>query len=209
MKSYLSMKKILLASNNKGKIERFKHLISKAVPEIEIITPTELGLVEIDVVEDGVTLAENAEKKSRAYFGHTDIPILANDTGFWLETEGFVDAPKRFALGNKNEAELTKEDISKIVLEFWKTKAFDAGGVVDGAWIEAFFLLNPDGTSKTSHSRREIILTGEEYGVPPLQMPVRALYISKTTNKPAIQHTHEEELEEMLPVINALKELFT
>jgi hypothetical protein len=35
-------------------------------------------------------------------------------------------------------------------------------------------------------------------------MPVRALYYSKTTNKPAIQHTAEEEILEMEPVINAL-----
>jgi len=49
-----------------------------------------------------------------------------------------------------------------------------------------------------------VILTDREFGKAHLQMPVRALYISKTTNKPAIQHTKEEEILEMKPVIDAL-----
>jgi inosine/xanthosine triphosphate pyrophosphatase family protein len=203
------MKKILLASNNQGKVERFKHLTEKAGLEIEILTPSELGIEEIAVVENGATLADNAEIKARAYFNKTDVPILANDTGFWIETEGLVDAPKRHALQGEDESALSKEEIAEKILIFWKKKATDNGGKVNGAWVEAFILLSPDGSTKTSDSRREVILTDTAFGEPHIQMPMRALYLSKITNKPAILHTEVEELEEMQPVIDALKKLLT
>jgi len=65
-------------------------------------------------------------------------------------------------------------------------------------------LIDPSGTIHEAESRREVILTDQEFGEGHIQMPVRALYISKTTNKPAIQHSKEEELLELKPVTDAL-----
>lgn len=201
------MKKVLLATNNHGKIERFRKLVAQAGLEVELLTPAELGIKEIDVIEDRETLVGNASKKAEAYLGQVDFPILANDTGFWIETEGFVDAPKRMALQGKEEKSLSKEQVAEKLLSFWKGKAAANGGKVDAAWVEEFVLLSPDGSVKNASSRREIILTDTEFGEPHIQMPVRALYISKTTNKPSIQHTEEEEWQELQPIIVALKEL--
>lgn len=196
--------KILLATNNDGKIERFKNLLKQVDSSVELYSPKELGIEVIDVEENGATLAENAELKARAYMGKVDMPILSNDTGFYIEGEGFVDAPKRKALGETNEHTLTKEEIAERLLSFWKGIAKKHGGKVNAAWIEAFVVIHPDGSIRKADSRREVILTDQEFGKAHLQMPVRALYYSKTTNKPAIQHTKEEELLEMKPVIDAL-----
>lgn len=198
------MKKIFLATNNEGKVERFRKLLAATGVVVELYTPRDLGIEAIDVVENGKTLAENAEIKARAYFGKVSFPILANDTGFWVEGEGLVHTPKRTALGKKDEAELTQEEIAGHLVEFWKGIARKHGGKVDAAWVEEFVLLDPDGALHTAESRREVILTDTEFGEAHIQMPVRALYISKTTNKPAILHTDAEELWEMQSVINAL-----
>lgn len=202
-------KKIFLATRNEGKIERFKNLIRHTGFDAEIFTPLDLKIEDIEVEENGKTLAENAKIKARAYFGKVDMPILANDTGFFVEGEGLVDAPKRIALAGKNEQTLTKEEIGKALLEFWREIAKKHGGKVDAAWIEAFILLDPDGTLHTANSKREVILTDQEFGEAHIQMPVRALYISKATNKPAVQHTREEEQLEMKPIIDALSRLLT
>lgn len=200
-------RKIFLATNSDGKVQRFKKLLKSTELDIELYTPKDFGLEGIDVVENGETLAENAELKARAYVGKVKFPILANDTGFWVEGEGLVHTPKRTALGSKKEEDLTKEEIAESLLEFWKGIAEKNGGRVDAAWIEEFVLLDLDGTLHTAESKREVILTDQEFGKAHIQMPVRALYISKTTNKPAIQHSEEEELQEMKPVINALSKL--
>jgi XTP/dITP diphosphohydrolase len=201
--------KIFLATNNGGKIERYKNLLKQVDKDIEVFAPRDLGISVIDVVEDGKTLAENARLKADAYFGKVDMPILSNDTGFFVEGEGFVDAPKRIALGNTDENNLSKEEIAKRILNFWKGIASKHGGKVDAAWVEAFFVLYPNGDVKEAESRREVVLTDKEFGAPHIQMPVRALYYSKTTNKPAIEHTEEEEIREMKPVIDALKEVLS
>lgn len=202
-------RKIFLATQNEGKIERYKRLLTSVGTDVEVYTPLDLNLENIDVAETGKTLTENAEIKARAYFGKVAMPILANDSGFWVAGEGFVDAPKRMALAGKKEQDLTKEEVGKILLDFWKGIAKKHGGKVDAAWIEAFVLLAPDGTLHTAESRREVILTDQEFGEPHIQMSVRALYISKITNKPAIQHTKEEEQRELQPIIDALSKLLS
>src|SRR3989338_1970588 len=190
-------KRLFLGTHNRAKIERFKNLLSTTGLELEIYTPEDLNLKNVEVQENGKTLAENAELKARAYLGKVDMPILANDTGFWVEGEGLVDAPKRKALGKTDEKQLTKEEIAKALLEFWRSIAKKHGGKVDAAWIEAFALLDPDGTMHTAESKREVILTDQIFGEAHVQMPVRALYISKATSKPGIQHTAEKEIFEL------------
>lgn len=197
--------KILLATNNKGKIERFKKLIKYISSDIEVLSPDELGINIIDVEENGKTLMENALLKANAYLGKVDFPILSNDTGFYVEGDGFVDAPKRKALEGVDENELSEEEIYKRLLNFWKSVATRHGGKVDAAWVEAWVLLYPNGEKNKVESRREIVLTDQEFGTPHINMPVRALYYSKITNKPAVLHTEEDEIIEMEPVIAALR----
>ena len=199
--------KVFLATNNGGKIERFKNLLKQVDKEIEVYTPGDLSIEIINIEESGKNLAENARLKAQAYFGKVDMPILSNDTGFYIEGEGFVDAPKRIALGDTDENTLSKEEISKKLLNFWKGIATKHGGKVDAAWVEAFVVLYPNGEIKEADSRREEVLTDQEFGIPHIQYPVRALYYSKDTNKPAVQHTKEEEILEMKPVINALSKV--
>lgn len=201
--------KVFLGTSNHGKIERFKNLLANTGLDLKIYTPDDLGLGNIDAEETGKTLAENAKIKAQAYLGKVDMPVLANDTGFWVEGEGLIDTPKRIALGEETENNLTKEEIAKAILEFWRSIAHKHGGRVNAAWVEAFVLLDPDGTVHTSESRREVILTDQIFGDPHIQMPVRALYISKTTNKPSIQHTKEEELLELKPVTDALTKILS
>ena len=194
---------ILLATNNGGKVERFRKLLTHTNLDIQLFTPEELGIEILDVEENGKTLAENAEIKARSYFGKVSMPILANDTGFYVKGEGFIDTPKRIALGAE-EKTLTQKEITEKLLQFWKSIATKHGGKVDAAWVEAFVVIYPDGSVKRADSRREVILTDQEFGKAHTQMPVRALYYSKTTNKPAILHTEEEEILEMKPLIEAL-----
>ncbi len=197
--------KVLVATNNTGKVERYRKLLRGT--DIELFTPSELGIEAVEVEETGETLAENALLKARAYLGKTDLPILANDTGVWVEGEGMVTAPKRMALGNRDERGLSQEEIALALKDFWKGIAVKHGGSVDAAWPETFVLVLPDGTERLAESRREITLTDTEFGPLHLTMPLRPLYLSKTTGKPAIQHTVEEEDAELAPVREALLSL--
>lgn len=200
-------KKVFLATRNEGKIQRFKNLLQHTGLQVDIYTPKDLALEGIEVDENEGTLVENAKIKARAYFGKVDMPILAHDAGFWVKGEGLVLAPKRIALDGADEKMLTEEKMAKILLKFWKNIARKHGGKVDAAWVEAFVLLNPDGQMRIAESQREVILTDTIFGEAHIQMPIRSLYLSKVTNKPALKHTQKEEILEMQPVIQALSEV--
>jgi len=194
--------KVLVATNNAAKLERYRKLLRGTL--IELLSPLELGIESVEVEETGKTLAENALLKARAYLGKTELPILANDTGFWVDGEGLIDAPKRTALAGKDEHSFTIEELSNLMFEFWRQKAVARGGVVDAAWVEDFALLMPDGTHRIENSRREVILTDTKHGDAHLQFPMRTLCISKSSGKPSVQNTPEEEEEELAPVRTAL-----
>lgn len=76
--------KILLATNNRAKVERFKRLIKNIDPNIELFSPADLGIETINTEETGATLAENARLKAKAYLGKVDMPIyLMTPASLW------------------------------------------------------------------------------------------------------------------------------
>jgi XTP/dITP diphosphohydrolase len=80
--------RLLIATNNQGKMEEVRALLSDL--NIELLTPEQVG-VDLRVTEDGTTYAENAEKKAVAFARITELISLADDSG--LEVEALGGAP--------------------------------------------------------------------------------------------------------------------
>lgn len=79
------MSKILLASNNTGKLAEIQALLMDT--QIEFVLPRQLN-IHLDVVEDGQTYAENASRKAVAFALASQLPCLADDSGLEVETLG-------------------------------------------------------------------------------------------------------------------------
>ena len=82
------MKQLLIATNNKGKIKELQDLLQDT--GAELITPAQINL-DLDVVEDGSTYAENAAKKAVAFARVSGLVSLADDSG--LEVDALDGAP--------------------------------------------------------------------------------------------------------------------
>jgi XTP/dITP diphosphohydrolase len=82
------MSKLLIATNNKGKILEFQNLL-KGIP-FELITPADLNL-KLDVEESGSTYEENARLKARAFSEASGLLTLADDSG--LEVDALQGEP--------------------------------------------------------------------------------------------------------------------
>jgi len=78
-----NMNQLLIATNNQGKIEELHELLADL--NIELITPSQTGL-DLDVVEDGLTYAENATKKAIAFANASGLVSLADDSGLEVDT---------------------------------------------------------------------------------------------------------------------------
>jgi XTP/dITP diphosphohydrolase len=82
------MNKLLIATNNRGKVDELQALLN-GLP-VQLVTPADIDL-KLEVVEDGMTYAENAEKKASAFANASGLVSLADDSG--LEVEALDGAP--------------------------------------------------------------------------------------------------------------------
>ncbi|HNJ13381.1 MAG TPA: RdgB/HAM1 family non-canonical purine NTP pyrophosphatase [Anaerolineales bacterium] len=82
------MKKLLIATNNKGKVKELQELLREL--NVQLVTPAEINL-DLDVEEDGVTYIENAAKKAIAFAQASGLISLADDSG--LEVDALDGAP--------------------------------------------------------------------------------------------------------------------
>ena len=80
--------KIVLATNNKHKIEEIKYILSD--PKLEILTLNDFEDFP-KIEETGKTLEENAILKARAIYQFTELVSLADDSG--LEVDALDGAP--------------------------------------------------------------------------------------------------------------------
>ena len=76
------MKKLLVATQNPGKILEYKELL-KNLP-IEVITLQDLGITE-EAPEDAPTFEENAKLKATFYSKFVDFPTIAEDSGLEID----------------------------------------------------------------------------------------------------------------------------
>jgi XTP/dITP diphosphohydrolase len=99
--------KIVLASNNAGKVREINQLL--ASEQITIVAQKEFNIP--DAVEDGLSFVENAIKKARHAASLSGLPAIADDSG--IEVDALNGAPgiysARFAgPGSTDEANLQK-----------------------------------------------------------------------------------------------------
>ncbi|MEK6222836.1 MAG: RdgB/HAM1 family non-canonical purine NTP pyrophosphatase [Chloroflexota bacterium] len=81
--------KILLATNNSGKVFELKELLSP-IGKLQLITPQELGL-NLNVEEVGKNYKENAVLKATAFSDASGLISLADDSG--LEVQALDGSP--------------------------------------------------------------------------------------------------------------------
>jgi XTP/dITP diphosphohydrolase len=78
------MKKLVIASNNPGKLREFQRMLAPL--GIEVLTQAQLGISEAE--EPHCTFVENALAKARHVSRESGLPALADDSGICVEALG-------------------------------------------------------------------------------------------------------------------------
>ncbi len=78
------MKKLVIASNNQGKLREFQHMLAPL--GIEVLTQAQLGISETE--EPHCTFIENALAKARHVSKLSGLPALADDSGICVDALG-------------------------------------------------------------------------------------------------------------------------
>lgn len=137
------MKKIVMATNNKGKIEELK----KMLKGYNVLSQSETGIEDLNVEENGQTFVDNAiiKVKSIKEILKDEAYIIAEDTGICIEClNGYPGVKSKRAPGEELNKEVTDYERN----EFYIKKVGDNINrkVV---WQTAIALLELDGSIQT------------------------------------------------------------
>lgn len=78
------MRKLVISTGNMNKVKEIKEILKDM--SIQILTKDEVGLHDLEVVEDGTTLEANSLKKARAISSLIDAIVMADDSGLFVDS---------------------------------------------------------------------------------------------------------------------------
>ena len=149
--------RLVLASANPDKAREIAALLAEAAADIELLPrPPEVP----DVVEDGVTLRDNARLKARALAAATGEPAVADDTG--LEVDALGGAPGVRAARYSGEHATYADNVAKLLREL---EAVGARGADRRARFRTVALVAwPDGGELAAEGVVEGVIADEPRG---------------------------------------------
>jgi XTP/dITP diphosphohydrolase len=111
------MQKLLIATNNKGKVIELQELLRDL--NVQILTPADINL-NLDVIEDGKNYQENAGKKAREFAQTSGYISIADDSG--LEVDALNGAPGLYSARYSPKPNATDKDRRDYLLQNLKDK---------------------------------------------------------------------------------------
>jgi len=104
-------RRIVLASNNAGKVREFNQLL--AGTEFEVVPQSEFAVEEIE--ETGLTFVENAILKARNAAAHTGLAAIADDSG--LEVDALQGAPGIYSARYAGAGASDRQNLEKLLAD--------------------------------------------------------------------------------------------
>ena len=103
------MQKIVLASNNKGKVREFGQMLSTI--DMEVLPQATFNIEDAD--ETGLTFVENAIIKARHASAIAELPAIADDSG--LEVDALKGAPGIYSARYSGEGATDEKNLLKLL----------------------------------------------------------------------------------------------
>ena len=140
--------KVLIATKNKGKIEKYSTILDRIGLEYYTLNDIDLNL-EID--ENGKSTTENAIIKANAYYKAVNTPVLADDSGLTIDKLPDEKQPGIY-VKRHNGIELSDDE----VLNLYSKEIEKVGGESTGAFVITIAIIDNNGkifTKETKHKR--------------------------------------------------------
>ena len=182
------MKKLLFATTNQSKINRFREGLSKK--GIELLSLDDLNL-NIEVAENGKNAIENALIKARAYQNLVDIPILAMDDNLFLENV-FENSQPGTNVRRVDGKSLTDEEMIKHYTNL--VKKYGTDGKITARWVYGIAIINKFQEYTYTWSKSDFYLVSKPTEKRNVGYPLNSISINKKLNKYFTDMTEEDKL---------------
>ncbi len=103
--------RIVLASNNAGKLREFNRIL--VGQPVEVVPQAEFGFAEVE--ETGLSFVENAILKARNAAQHTGLPAIADDSG--IEVDALNGAPGIYSARFAGVGASDQQNLEKLLLD--------------------------------------------------------------------------------------------
>ena len=113
--------RIVLASNNAGKVREINQLLAER--QIEILPQSRFAVPEIE--ETGLSFVENAILKARNAAAHSGLPAIADDSG--IEVDALLGAPGIYSARFAGVGASDQENLDKLLQEIAQVADADRG----------------------------------------------------------------------------------
>lgn len=181
------MKKLLFATSNQSKLNRFKQGLLEN--NIELISLKDLN-IKIDINENGNTAIENALIKARAYYNETHMPVMGMDDTLYLEGVPENKQPGLFVrrVGGKT---LTDEEMIEHYTGL--VKQYGKDGKLNCKWVYGIAVINDKGEESTyTWSKGNFYMVEEPSSIINKGYPLNSISKYKNLDKYFTEITEED-----------------
>lgn len=180
------MKKLLFATSNPAKVERFsKKLLEKG---IEIISLKDIN-EEVEVDENGKNAVENALIKAKAYSKIIDIPVMAMDDNLYLENVPSEKQPGTY-VRRVNGKRLSDEEMIEHYISL--VKEFGKDGKLNCRWLYGMAIIFNGKEKIYTWSKEDFYMVDKPSDKRDLGYPLNSISINKKLNNYFTDITKEE-----------------
>ncbi len=171
------MKKVLFATENESKCERFKNALLKN--NIEIITINDIDKKQ-DIIENGKDAIENALIKARAYAKVCDIPVFAMDDNLYIDTLPKEKQPGMY-VRRVNGKRLTDDEM----IEYYSNlaKVYGEKGRLTCRWVYGIAIINNGHEYTYTWSKEDFYIVDKPSNKINPGYPLNTISINKKLNK--------------------------
>ena len=183
------MKKVLFATENESKAERFKKGLLEN--DIEIITINDIE-EKIEVIENGKNAIENALIKARAYAKNYDFPVFAMDDNLYIEGIPEDKQPGMY-VRRVNGKRLSDDEM----IEYYSNLAHEYGedGKITCRWVYGIAVINNGVESIYTWSKEDFYIVDKPSNKINPGYPLNTISVNKKLNKYFTDITEEDKKE--------------
>lgn len=183
------MKKVLFATENESKANRFRNALLKN--EIEIITINDIEK-KMDVEENGKNAIENALIKARAYANSQDLPVFAMDDNLYIEGIPENKQPGMY-VRRVNGKRLTDDEM----IEYYSDLAHEYGddGKLISRWVYGIAVIKNGVEATYTWSKEDFYIVDKPSNKIKPGYPLNTISINKKLNKYFTDITEDDKKE--------------
>ena len=141
------MRRLVLATKNKGKIVEFERLLNQHAQSIKVLGLTDFPDMP-EVVESGKTLSENSKLKAKSISIATNLPCLADDSGLFIDAlagDPGIYSARWAGYEGSDSGERDRMNIEKVLTQLKDVPAQNRGAQFKA--VVAFYKPTADGLS--------------------------------------------------------------